>query len=93
MSNLEVAQYLLENGLRGIDGVVFLDEEDRKMICVRKGYRVMKVAQSGVPLNRRFAFYDQIHTTGMDIKHRLGAHAALTLGKDMVFRDYAQGMS
>jgi hypothetical protein len=91
MSNLEVAQYLLENGLVGIDGVVFLDEMDRKMICVRKGYRVMKVAQSGVPLNRRFAFYDQIHTTGMDIKHRLSAHAALTLSKDMVFRDYAQG--
>ena len=58
------------------------------MICVRKGYRVMKVTQSGVPLNRRFAFYDQIHTTGMDIKHRLGAHAALTLGKDMVFREW-----
>ena len=61
------------------------------MICVRKGFRVMKVSQSGVPLSRRFAFYDQIHTTGMDIKHRLSAHAAITLSKDMVFRDYAQG--
>ena len=33
----------------------------------------------------------QIHTTGMDIKHTLNARAACTLGKDMVFRDLAQG--
>jgi hypothetical protein len=43
------------------------------------------------PLERRFAFYDQIHTTGMDIKHVVNATAVLTLGKDMVFRDYVQG--
>ena len=39
------------------------------------------------------AFYDQVHTTGMDIKHVLNACAVLTLGKDMTFRDYAQGMA
>jgi len=33
----------------------------------------------------------QVHTTGMDIKQAVDACAALTLGKDMVFRDYAQG--
>lgn len=27
----------------------------------------------------------------MDIKQELSARAALTLGKDMTFRDYAQG--
>jgi len=32
-----------------------------------------------------------VHTTGMDIKQAVDACAALTLGKDMVFRDYAQG--
>jgi len=91
MSNYQVAMYLLQHGLSGKDGVVFLDEMDRKMILVRKGYMVMKLAQCGVPLERRFAFYDQIHTTGMDIKHVLDAKAILTLGKDMTFRDYAQG--
>ena len=34
---------------------------------------------------------DQVHTTGMDIKHVLSAKAVVTLGKDMVFRDYSQG--
>ena len=67
MSNYQVAMYLLQHGLSGKDGVVFLDEMDRKMILVRKGYMVMKLAQCGVPLERRFAFYDQIHTTGMVI--------------------------
>ena len=45
----------------------------------------------GIPLEKRFAFYDQVHTTGMDIQHVLSASAALTLGKDMTWRDYAQG--
>ena len=33
----------------------------------------------------------EIHTTGMDIKHVVNATAVITLGKDMVFRDFAQG--
>ena len=41
--------------------------------------------------SRRFCFYDQIHTTGMDIRHRQQAHAAITVGKDTTWRDYAQG--
>ena len=61
------------------------------MILVRATGRVVKLETSGVPAVRRFAFYDQVHTTGMDIKHHDAAVAALTLGKDMVFRDLAQG--
>ena len=44
-----------------------------------------------MPDTKRFAFYDQVHTTGMDIQHSVNACAVITLGKDMVFRDYAQG--
>ena len=75
MSNIEVAAYLLKHGLHGHDGVVFLDESDRKMILLRHGLRVMDMSQCGVPKHRRFSFYDQIHTTGMDIKQALGAKA------------------
>ena len=52
---------------------------------------VVRLAQAGVPNHRRFSFYDQIHTTGMDIHQCIDARAAITLGKDMTFRDYAQG--
>ena len=91
MSNLDVARYLLDRLDGTFAGVVFLDELDRKMILVRATGHVVSLATSGVPVESRFAFYDQIHTTGMDIQHRLNARAVLTLGKDMTFRDYAQG--
>ena len=91
MSNLDVARYLLDRLNASFAGVVFLDELDRKMILVRATGHVVPLATSGIPVESRFAFYDQIHTTGMDIQHRLNACAVLTLGKDMVFRDYAQG--
>jgi len=34
--------------------------------------------------------HPQVHTTGMDIPQAFDAVAALTLGKDMTFRDYSQ---
>jgi hypothetical protein len=58
---------------------------------LRKGRKVVKLAESGLAWSERFTFYDQVHTTGMDIKQAVDACAAVTLGKDMVFRDYAQG--
>mmetsp|Transcript_74196 Transcript_74196/g.197960 ORF Transcript_74196/g.197960 Transcript_74196/m.197960 type:complete len:3050 (-) Transcript_74196:601-9750(-) len=90
-SNREVAALLLEEGLEWCDGVVFLDDNDEKQVLVRATGRAVPADQCGVPLDRRFAFYDQIHTTGMDIKHVVNAVAVITLGKDMVFRDYVQG--
>jgi hypothetical protein len=91
LTNKEVARELLDRGLsKWCEGVVFLDENDEKVIMVKATGRVLKLAQCGIGLEQRFAFYDQIHTTGMDIPHMLSARAALTLGKDMVFRDLAQ---
>lgn len=91
LSNQQVAQYLLKNGLPQMEGVVFLDEYDRKMILVRATGRVLKLAECGIPKVKRFAFYDQVHTTGMDIEHTPNAVAIQTLGKDMTFRDLSQG--
>ena len=50
----------------------------------------MDLERSGVPPERRFTFFDQVHTTGMDIPQTASANAVLTLGKDLTFRDYAQ---
>ena len=61
------------------------------MILVKATGRVLKLQQCGIPVEKRFAFYDQVHTTGMDIHHVINAKAVLTLSKDMVFRDFAQG--
>eukprot|EP00954_Amorphochlora_amoebiformis_P016362 1281780-Amorphochlora_amoeboformis.AAC.1 len=91
MTNEEVARFLLARGLEGIDACVFLDESDRKVVVDRSGGRPVPLSRCGVSPERYFTFYDQVHTTGMDIKQALDAKACVTLGKDMTLRDYAQG--
>ena len=92
MTNEQVAAFLLvEGGLfERFEGVVFLDGDDRKMIMVRDGMVVLPLEEVGIEKHRRFSFYDQVHTTGMDIKQALDARAAnARQGYDL--RDYAQG--
>jgi len=67
LTNKQVAAFLLKHGLEGMEGVVFLDEMDRKVILVRSTGRIMQLAQCGISKEKRFSFYDQIHTTGTDI--------------------------
>ena len=55
-----VAEYLLRTGLSGLKGVVYLDELDRQMVLLRKGFKVVKLAESGLAWNERFSFYDQV---------------------------------
>ena len=65
LSNKAVARYLLLNGLgKWCEGVIFLDESDEKMILVKATGRVLSLSQCGISVDKRFAFYDQIHTTG-----------------------------
>merc|ERR1711988_493975 len=45
----------------------------------------------GLPKRKRFTFYDMVHTTGIDIPQVEDAVAAITIGKDTTFRDFAQG--
>lgn len=63
-TNLGVAKRLLERGLSGLDGVVFLDDSDKKMILLRAGSKLVPLEQAPVPWDRRLTFYDQVHTTG-----------------------------
>ncbi|RNF23641.1 uncharacterized protein Tco025E_02741 [Trypanosoma conorhini] len=92
MENEDVARYLLSRLPPALfDGVVFLDNKDRQMMLQRGNGTKVPVAQSGVALTRRFTFFDQVHTTGTDVRQAASVTAVVTLGKDMVFRDYAQG--
>ena len=36
-------------------------EQDRQMLLLRSGRKVVPLAQAGVPVHRRFTFYDQVH--------------------------------
>ncbi len=92
LTNVQVAEFLLTSDDNAQwDGVVYLDSNSTKMVLVKETMNSVKIEDSGIPWDRRFAFYDQVHTTGVDINHKMNAVAVLTLGKDMNLRDYAQG--
>eukprot|EP00796_Vickermania_ingenoplastis_P003610 gene3610-2550_t len=91
MNNSDVAVYLLARLPHYLfDGVVYLDDRDQQMVLQRSNGIAVPVAQCGIPISRRFAFFDQVHTTGTDVKQVASATAVMTLGKDLTFRDYAQ---
>ena len=93
LTNEQVALRLLEvpRGLPGKVGVVYLDHAGRPRLMLRATRTSVPFEQSGVAASQRFTFFDQVHTTGMDVVHAPDACAAITIGKDMVFRDYSQG--
>ncbi|ORM40231.1 uncharacterized protein BXIN_1598 [Babesia sp. Xinjiang] len=91
MSNLEVAMELLRRGLEHVDGVVYMDQEDRQMVLLRDRYRTSLLTHCGIPPERRFTFYDQVHATGQDIRQCATAMAMITVGPNMTYRDYSQG--
>ena len=95
MSNKEVAHFLLARlPSASFDGVVYLEPGGHKKILMRGAAgtaSTMDLERCGMPKERRFSFFDQVHTTGMDIPQGASARAVLTLGKDLMFRDYAQG--
>ena len=90
-TNQQAVEYMLSVGLEGMDAAVFLDDADRRMVVFRGGGQPVPLSTVGVPWSRRFTFYDQVHTTGMDIKQCGTARAAITVSKDTILRDYAQG--
>ena len=62
-TNYEVASFLLKAGLRGKVGCVFLDDAGDKMILMRGTTTPQLLSQCGVPFDKRFTFYDQIHVS------------------------------
>lgn len=90
-SNEGTAQYLLNKLPSSIKGCAFLDASDRTQVVMRKGGRVMTLEACGLQPEERFSFYDQVHSTGTDIKQCAQARCAVTLGKGMTLRDLAQG--
>jgi hypothetical protein len=97
ISNEEVAEELLKLDSRNktprFEACVFLNEHDIEMVKIRKGMETTRLSYSPYKdkPELRFTFYDQIHTTGIDIKQSPDAHAAVTIGKDLTIRDFAQG--
>ena len=70
-------------------GVVYIDDAGERRVLLKSditGSASVKLNQCGIAAEFRFSFYDQNHTTGMDIPQSAAARAALTISKDMTFR-------
>ena len=90
MTNIEVARALLDKGLEGMQGCIYFDDRNHKMVLLRGQAQPMPLSECGIPKAQRFAFYDQVHTVGQDIKMTRDAVAAVSLGKDVTLRDFSQ---
>jgi hypothetical protein len=91
LTNEQVSRHLLTDGLEKIEACVYLNDLNEKYVITRSTDFPVPLQQAGVSLNKRFTFYDHIHTTGMDIKQAIQARAIVTIGKDTTWRDFAQG--
>lgn len=91
MTNQEVAAYLLEHGLEGMQGVVYFDDVGRHMVLMRGTSEGIQLDQCGIDPSERFTFFNQTNATGTDCPQVMDARAAVTLGKDMTLRELAQG--
>ena len=92
--NTQVAQFVLKNDTHArFDAAVFIDRTGLRVFITKTNLEEPKpLTLCGVPLKRRFTFYDQAHTTGTDIKQHSAAKALATVGKGVIFRDHCQAV-
>jgi hypothetical protein len=94
-SNLEVAKYFMndvkeEGFCCKFLACIFWDECDCPMAFERRSPAAIPLAACPVPMDKWFVYFDQVHTTGIDIKLPREAVAVVTIGRDTVLRDYVQ---
>ena len=94
LDNSQVAKYIMQNDKHGrFDAAVFIDRTGERVFITKSNLdEPKKIGQCGVPLARRFTFYDQAHVTGTDIKQATAARALATIGKGVIFRDHCQAV-
>ena len=81
MSNLDVAKAIAKyckTHRPDIRGVVFFEGEVEMILL---DGRVMPLSQSQIPLENRFVYFDDAHTTGADVKQADDAHAIVTVAE------------
>jgi len=70
--------------------VVFYNDKNQQAI-IEDGKEVL-LDQSNVPVDKRYNFLDQSHTTGADLPYKRDALGIITIGRDMLLRDLLQGV-
>ncbi len=103
ISNQEVAKKLLRSCSEDIKGVLYYDNSTNLLAYIARGSEESPIllpatdaktikAVTGCTPNDLFTFYDQRHTTGVDIKQMNDATALVTVGEHLYLRDLLQGV-
>lgn len=93
LENEEVAKFLMESPLSSVkDACIFLARgTDLPMILLKGATKAVPLEDANIRPERRFCYFDQPHTTGIDIQQPPLGVAAITVGKDMSIRELQQG--
>lgn len=95
LTNREIAYELIKRlPADRFSAVVYIDDAGAKRALWRGedlGAPPKYLSDVCVSQEKRFTFYDQVHTTGIDIKQAIDAVCLLTIGKGMTLRDLMQG--
>lgn len=103
-SNVSVAQALTEflhDTSPSMQGVLYFDDRENQLYLLRVGQQTpvklgttdaATLRQKGITPDKFFTYYDHRHTRGADIPQMPQARAMVTLGKDVLPSDLAQGL-
>ncbi|CAE7245536.1 unnamed protein product [Symbiodinium natans] len=95
LENEEVARWLMDSPLTqgdGKEGCIFLARgTDLPMILLKGAAAAVPLEDASTLPEKRFCYFDQPHTTGIDINQPALGVAAITMGKDMSIRELQQG--
>ncbi|MBT5954094.1 DUF3638 domain-containing protein, partial [bacterium] len=95
-SNESVAKALLDGiGAKNpkIQAIVFYEKNKMKVLTKRGDlYFTEDYSDSDIPIENRFTYYDDNHTTGSDIKQGPTSEAIVSVGINLKIRDLFQGM-
>ncbi|CAE7948105.1 hypothetical protein AK812_SmicGene21298 [Symbiodinium microadriaticum] len=98
LENEEVAKRLMDSPLtEGVgqdakEACIFLARgTDLPMILLKGAASAVPLEDANILPEKRFCYFDQPHTTGIDINQPSLGVAAITMGKDMSIRELQQG--
>jgi len=86
-----VAQKLLGSLDKDIDTVVYFDDKKNQMVELNRYGEITDFSETKTPMDRRFTYYDQVHTTGINVPQAQHAKAFITIGNGINARDIFQG--
>ncbi|MFA5878676.1 MAG: DUF3638 domain-containing protein [Candidatus Margulisiibacteriota bacterium] len=72
------------------DGIVYFDDKTNQLVIKDRHGKIELLANSKIPMERRFTYYDNAHTTGTDVPQAISAKALRTVSHANSFRDHGQ---